>query len=51
MSVQLLLNYDQTLFNEMKDVQKNLKEVPVTLDEISSEVEAVREARYFARRS
>lgn len=42
---------DQTLFSEIRGIQKDLKDEPITLDEITSEVEAVREERYRARRS
>ena len=37
---------DKTLFSLWRKVKKELKEIPVTLDDITEEVEFVRAARY-----
>jgi len=36
---------DQTLFEEMRQVQRELKDAPITMKEIAAEVKAVRRAR------
>jgi len=36
---------DQTLFDEMRRVQRELKDAPITMEEITAEVKAVRKAR------
>ncbi len=36
---------DQTLFEEMRRVQQELKDSPITMAEITAEVKAVRKAR------
>jgi uncharacterized protein with von Willebrand factor type A (vWA) domain len=36
---------DQTLFAEMLQVQRELKDAPITMEEITAEVKAVRKAR------
>ncbi|MGA9135778.1 MAG: hypothetical protein WB384_27510 [Candidatus Sulfotelmatobacter sp.] len=42
---------DQTLFEEMRRVQRELKDTPITMDEITTEVKAVRRARAARARS
>ena len=37
---------DEILFKQLKDFQKEMKGVPLTLDDITKEVEAVRNERY-----
>jgi hypothetical protein len=36
---------DQTLFDEMRRVQRELKDAPITMEEITAQVKAVRKAR------
>ena len=36
---------DQTLFEELRRVQRELKNAPITTEEITAEVKAVRKAR------
>jgi len=36
---------EQTLFEEMRQVQRELKDVPISMEEITAEVRAVRKAR------
>ena len=40
---------DEILFKQLKDFQKEMKNVPLTLDDITKEVEAVRSERYKRR--
>ena len=40
---------DEILFKQLKDFQKEMKDVPLTLDDITKEVEAVRSERYKRR--
>jgi len=42
---------DQTLFDEMRQVQRELKDAPITMEEITAEVKAVRKARVARARS
>ena len=42
---------DQTLFEEMRQVQRELKDTPITLEEITAEVKAVRKTRAARARS
>lgn len=42
---------DQTLFDEMRQVQRELKDAPITMEEISAEVKAVRRAHAAHARS
>ena len=42
---------DQTLFDEMRRVQRELKDAPITMEEITAEVKAVRKARAIRARS
>ncbi len=42
---------DQTLFDEMRRVQRELKDAPITMEEITAEVKAVRKARAARARS
>ena len=42
---------DQTLFEEMRQVQRELKDTPITLEEITAEVQAVRKIRAARARS
>jgi hypothetical protein len=37
---------DQTLFLKLAEFRKRMRDIPLTLDEITAEVEAVREERY-----
>ena len=36
---------EQTLFEEMRQVQRELKDAPISMEEITAEVKAVRKAR------
>jgi hypothetical protein len=40
---------DEILFKQLKDFQREMKDVPLTLDDITKEVEAVRKERYERR--
>lgn len=42
---------DQTLFEEMRRVQRELKDTPITMEEITAEVKAVRKTRAARARS
>jgi uncharacterized protein with von Willebrand factor type A (vWA) domain len=42
---------EQTLFEEMRRVQRELKDTPITVDEITAEVKAVRNTRAARARS
>lgn len=42
---------EQTLFAEMRQVQRELKNAPITMEEITAEVKAVRKARAIRARS
>jgi hypothetical protein len=42
---------EQTLFAEMRQVQRELKDAPITAEEITAEVKAVRKARAIRARS
>ena len=42
---------DQTLFEEMRQVQRELKDTPITPEEITAEVKAVRKTRAARARS
>ena len=46
-----LANYldDEILFKQLKNFQREMKDVPLTLDDITKEVEAVRSERYKRR--
>lgn len=40
---------DEILFKQLKNFQREMKDVPLTLDDITKEVEAVRSERYKRR--
>ena len=42
---------DQTLFEELRQVQRELKDTPITTEEITAEVKAVRKTRAARARS
>ena len=42
---------EQTLFEEMRQVQRELKDAPISMEEITAEVKAVRKARAARARS
>ena len=42
---------DQTLFEELRQVQRELKDAPITTEEITAEVKAVRKTRAARARS
>ena len=42
---------DQTLFEELRRVQRELKDAPITMEEITAEVKAVRSTRTARARS
>ena len=42
---------DQTLFEELRQVQRELKDTPITQEEITAEVKAVRNTRAARARS
>jgi hypothetical protein len=41
---------DQTLFQEMRRIQRELKDAPLSIDAITAEVKAVRKARVVGAR-
>ncbi len=40
---------DEILFKQLREFQKEMKDIPLTLDDITREVEAVRSERYKRR--
>jgi uncharacterized protein with von Willebrand factor type A (vWA) domain len=42
---------EQTLFEEMRQVQRELKDAPISMEEITAEAKAVRKARAARARS
>jgi hypothetical protein len=42
---------EQTLFEEMRQVQRELKGAPMSMEEITAEVKAIRKARVARARS